>query len=171
MSFTGPDEVLRQDHVRDQVLDSYEQDLEIVLGSCLYCRVMGRRFLHAPHTCSRRFHWINAKRDALELRKHEGREWIQPYIACWDCYQPQDICRVADPDHEEVECRFPDMVMPLCYGVYRRVGGHDWLREHFQRSFKTELEYMLWLGETASLEGNECIQANCVAAIALGELG
>jgi hypothetical protein len=38
MSFTGPDEVLRQDHVRDQVLDSYEKDLEIMLGSCLYCR-------------------------------------------------------------------------------------------------------------------------------------
>ena len=56
MSFTGPDKVLRQDHVRDQVLDGYEKDLEIMLGSCLYCRVMGRRFLHAPDTCSRRFH-------------------------------------------------------------------------------------------------------------------
>jgi hypothetical protein len=71
--------------------------------------------------------------------------WIQQYVACWNCYQPQDICRVADPAHEEVECRFPDMVMPLCFGVYRRVGGHDWLRQHFQRAFKTELEYMLWL--------------------------
>ena len=63
MSFTGPDEVLRQDHVRDQVLDSYEQDLEIMLGSCLYCRVMGRRFLHAPHTCSRRFRGPRASRE------------------------------------------------------------------------------------------------------------
>lgn len=25
MGFTGPDEVLRQDHIRDQVLDSYER--------------------------------------------------------------------------------------------------------------------------------------------------
>jgi hypothetical protein len=63
------------------------------------------------------------------------------------------------------------MVMPLCYGVYKRAGGRDWLQKHFQQSFKTELEYMLWLGETASLEGNECIQANCVAALALAELG
>jgi hypothetical protein len=30
---------------------------------------------------------------------------------------------------------------------------------------------MLWLRETASLGGNEYIQANCVAALALVELG
>jgi hypothetical protein len=35
------------------------------------------------------------------------------------------------------------MVMPLCYEVYRQVGRLDWLQERFQRSFKTELEYML----------------------------
>jgi hypothetical protein len=92
-------------------------------------------------------------------------------VACWNCYQPQDICRAADPEHGETECRFPDMVMPLCYGVYKRAGGSDWLQKYFQRVFRTDLEYMLWLGETASLEGNECIRANCVAALALAELG
>lgn len=86
---------------------------------------MGRWFFYALDTCSRRFHWINAKRDAIELRKREGKMWIYRYVVCWDCYQPQDICRVADPDHEEVECRFPDMVMPLCYEVYRQVGRLD----------------------------------------------
>jgi hypothetical protein len=30
---------------------------------------------------------------------------------------------------------------------------------------------MLWLGETALLKGDDCIQANCVAALALAELG
>lgn len=171
MEFTGPDEVLRQDHVRDQVLDSYERDLEVMLGSCLYCRILGRKFNHAPGKCSRRFHWIHAKNEALQTRKREEKDWIQRYMACWNCYQPQDICRAADPEHEETECRFPDMVMPLCYGVYKQVGGSDWLQKHFRRTFKTELEYMLWLGETASLQGNECIQANCVAALALAELG
>ena len=78
---------------------------------------------------------------------------------------------MADPEHEEVECRFPDMVMPLCYGVYHRPGGQEWFRKHFQRTFKTQAEYMLWLGETGSLWGNACIQANCVAAIALAEFG
>jgi hypothetical protein len=59
------------------------------------------------------------------------------------------------------------MVMPFYYRVYKQVGGSDWLQKHFQRTFKAELEYMLWLGETALLQGNECIQANCVAALAL----
>jgi hypothetical protein len=63
------------------------------------------------------------------------------------------------------------MVMGLCYGVYCRTGREEWFRKHFRQTFQTQLEYMLWLGEAASLRGNECIQANCVAAIALGELG
>ncbi|KAH7385148.1 P-loop containing nucleoside triphosphate hydrolase protein [Cadophora sp. MPI-SDFR-AT-0126] len=171
MEFTGPEEVLRQDHVREQVLDSYESDLEIMVGLCLYCRIEGRRFDHAPGKCSRRFRWIRAKQEAYRTRDREDKEWIGRYVACWQCYQPQDICRVADPEHEETECRFPDMVMPLCYGVYCRPGGEEWLRKHFQRSFQSELEYMLWLGETASLGGNECIEANCVAALALAEFG
>ena len=171
VAFTGPEEVLRQDHVQDQALDGYERDLEIMSGNCLYCRALGRRFEHPAHKCSQRFHWIHAKNEAYQTRKKEGRPWIQRYTACWKCYQPQDICHVADPEHEEVECRFPDMVMPLCYGVYHRQGGQEWLHKHFQWMFKTQAEYMLWLGETGSLWGNACIQANCVAAIALAEFG
>jgi hypothetical protein len=64
MVFTGPEEVLRQDYARDQVLDSYERDLQTMVGSCLYCRVEGRSFEHAARKCSRRFHWINAKNEA-----------------------------------------------------------------------------------------------------------
>ena len=44
IGFTGPEEVLRQDHVRDQVLDGYERDLEIMVGHCLYYRALGCRF-------------------------------------------------------------------------------------------------------------------------------
>jgi hypothetical protein len=169
IEFTGPAEVLRQDHIQDEVLDKYEADLEAMVGTCLYCRVEGRRFRHLAGQCSRRFQWIHAKNEAYQTQKSRNKEWIQRYVACWDCYQPQDICRVADPEHEETECRFPDMVMPLCYGVYCRPGGAGWLEKHFQRQFATKGEYMLWLGETASLRGTECIQANCVAALALAE--
>ncbi|KAE8445097.1 hypothetical protein EG329_013812, partial [Mollisiaceae sp. DMI_Dod_QoI] len=45
--FTRPEEVLRQDYARDQVLDSYERDLQTMVGNCLYCRVEGRSFAHA----------------------------------------------------------------------------------------------------------------------------
>ena len=61
VQYTGPAEVLRQDYVRDRVIDLYEKDLEIMVGSCLYCRVGGRKFDHEVGMCRRRFHWINAK--------------------------------------------------------------------------------------------------------------
>ncbi|KAL5344167.1 hypothetical protein ACLOAV_004652 [Pseudogymnoascus australis] len=169
--FTGPSEVLRQDQVRDEALERYESDLEVMSGSCLYCRVQGRKFDHSGSQCGRRFEWIKAKTEALEARKKEGKEWIERYLACWKCYQPQEICRVADPEHEESECRFPDMVMGLCYGVYKRTGGGGWLSKHFGVQFSTQVEYMVWLGSRGSLRGNECIQANCVADVALGEMG
>ncbi|RAL58160.1 hypothetical protein DID88_002364 [Monilinia fructigena] len=167
---TGPREIHAQDFRQDQILDRYEQDLLTFHGSCLYCRIHNRRFDHLSSQCSRRSDWIHAKGEALQACQFDERDWMPRYIVCWNCYQPQEICRVADPEHEEIACRFPDMVMPLCHGVYKKVGGLQWLRRHFQRTFETELEYMLWLGETTSLGGNVCIQANCVAAIAIQEL-
>jgi hypothetical protein len=62
------------------------------------------------------------------------------------------------------------MVMPLCYGVFQRPGRDVWLLKHFQYQVRTEEAYMLWLGETADLDGNKCIYATCVAAQALSEL-
>jgi hypothetical protein len=169
--FTGPAEVLRQDHLQDQALDRYEQDFRLMVGNCLYCRAMSRRFDHAPMSCSRRFDWIHAKNEVCQAQKRAGKAWIAKYVACWHCYQPQHICRVADPEHEEAECQLPDMVIPLCYGVYRRPGSQEWFQKHFNRRFKALVDYMLWLGETASLGGNKCIQANCVAAVAFAEFG
>ena len=96
---------------------------------------------------------------------------MDDFIACWRCYQPQLICRVADSSvPEETKCRFPDIVILLCYGIFYRAGRTQWFQKYFQRRFDTELEYILWLGETASLGGNKCIQANCVAAFVLAEL-
>jgi superfamily II DNA helicase RecQ len=88
-------------------------DQEAMVGSCLYFRVEGRRFNHAAGKCSRRFQWIQAKKDAYQTQKSRNVKWIRRYVVCWECYQPQDICRVADPAYKESECRFPDMVMPL----------------------------------------------------------
>ena len=44
--FTGPEEVLRQDYAKEQTRSRYKQDLELVLGSYLYYRAMGRPFDH-----------------------------------------------------------------------------------------------------------------------------
>ena len=172
MVFTGPEEVLRQDYEQDQVLDQYEQDLEIMVGTCLYCRLLRKkRFDHAPGSCARRFDWIKAKKAVLDDCKQNERRWIEEYLVCYRCYQPQEICRVADLEHEETTCRFSDLVIPACYGAYKQAGGQSWIRQHFERSFENELAYMLWLGEKSALGGNECIQANCVAAVAMAGLG
>jgi hypothetical protein len=167
--WTGPKEVLRQDHVKDESLDRYQQELEAMRWCCLYCRAQGQKFDHMEKSCVGRFEWMRAKKEAYETGKQEGRGWIAQYVACWKCYQPKGICRVADPEHEVSECQFPDMVMPVYYGVFRWVGGEEWFEKHFRRRSKGEEEYMRWLGETGSLGGNECIQANCVAAVAMKE--
>ena len=170
--FTGPAEALRQDNVKDEILWRYEKDLEIMRGCCLYCRVQGRAFDHAATACSRRMQWIRAKQQVLSTRKKDGGEWIERYVVCWKCYQPQEICRVADPEvEEETECRFPDMIIPLCCGAFLRPGRTAWLKKHFRVEFRDAQDYMVWLGKTASLAGNKCIQANRVAALILSELG
>ncbi|KAJ0125645.1 hypothetical protein HZ326_31250 [Fusarium oxysporum f. sp. albedinis] len=92
------------------------------------------------------------------------------FAVCWKCYQPQEICRAADPEYGEVTaCQFPDMVIPLCFGAFSRAGRTQWFLKHFNQSFKTCHEYMLWLGRSASLGGSRCVNANCVAALLLGE--
>jgi hypothetical protein len=50
--FTGLEEVLRQDYAQEQTCSRYKQDLELVLGNCLYCRAMGRPFDHAAIQCA-----------------------------------------------------------------------------------------------------------------------
>jgi len=164
-------EVLHQDFVQDRALEQYERDLMVMRGICLYCRAMSRSFEHAVGSCRRRWDWIHAKRDVVRKCRAEGKEWMSEYVACWKCFQPQSICRVADPEASETKCQYPDMVLPLCYGIYIRPGGPAWIQKHFRESFSTVEEYLTWIGKTASLQGNECIQGNCVAAQALSEFG
>ena len=140
-------------------------------GSCLYCRVGHRKFDHMPDACSRRFEWILSKETAYQTRRREGKVWTSASIVSWRFSQPHAIFTVADPEHEERVCRFPDMVMPLCHAVYHRVGGKDWIRRHFGRLFEGGIEeYTLWLGEKAPLKGTKCIHAKCVAAAVMQEL-
>ncbi|KFY65595.1 hypothetical protein V496_02456 [Pseudogymnoascus sp. VKM F-4515 (FW-2607)] len=65
-----------------------------------------------------------------------------------------------------LEHRPPDVVIAFCRGIYIQSGRDRWFLEHFQRTFHTEEEYMTWLQGKASLQGIECIRANCVAALA-----
>lgn len=54
-AFAGPQEVLRQDHVNDELVARYKRDLEIMRGTCLYCRLVGRDFAHEAGACGWRW--------------------------------------------------------------------------------------------------------------------
>jgi hypothetical protein len=113
---------------------------------------------------------MRAKQKALRDCQSKKNEWMALYTVCWTCYQPQEICRAADPEYEgDKSCRNPDMVMPLCFNAFSRPGRIKWFLKHFNQSSKTCHEYMLWLGKGASLGGSRCVNANCVAAVLLGE--
>lgn len=97
------------------------------------------------------------------------------------CYLPQTICRRADPeakpgvdgvDGEEGlrECRFRDMIMPLCYGAFFQAGLRALIKKHFpHQTFRDINEYMRWLGKSATLGDIECVQAVSIAAKLLDE--
>lgn len=177
MEYTGPDEVLRQTMVHDDILSRFEAGLETMRGCCLLCRVEGGRpFDHSATTCSRRWPWINAKTRVMRLCKKEGKPWMTDFTACFMCYLPQTICRRADPEMEDgdeeekkKECRFRDMIVPLCYGAFYRSGPRALIKKHFPRSFRNIEDYMRWLSESAILGGTLCVQAICVAVILLAE--
>jgi hypothetical protein len=88
---------------------------------------MSRSFEHTAGSCHRRWDWIRVKNDVLEELKGQDKDWILQYVACWKCFQPQGICQVADPEHAESECQYPDMVLPLCYRVFVRPNGRAWI--------------------------------------------
>ena len=182
MTYTGPEEVLRQAKLHGETVRRFEADLEMMRSCCLLCRIEGGRpFNHAAGTCSRRWPWINAKKKVLQACKKEGRPWLQDFTACFMCYLPQTICRRADPEAQDEEgsdhgggngkqeCRFRDMLLPLCYGAFWHTGPRALIKKHFPRSFRNSNEYIQWLGGLAMLGKVNCIQAVCVAAMLLRE--
>jgi hypothetical protein len=63
------------------------------------------------------------------------------------------------------------MVMPLCYGASFQAWSRALIEKRFSRTFRDIDDYMLWLGTSGTLGGGSCVQAVCVAAALLAELG
>lgn len=103
---------------------------------------------------------------------------MEDYTACFMCYLPQTICPRADPEaraddssKKEKECRFRDMVMPLCYGAFFQKGPRARIKKHFPRTFSNVDEYMRWLGKATTFGDAPCAQVVCVAAVLLAGFG
>ena len=160
-SHTGVDAIHRARLEEQTELSRYVEDLAAVRGSCLLCRATGQQWDHAFFACDRRFK-VFRKRDEIRNRhKARGRAWLQPFAACFWCWNPQSVCPRADRDGNNGigKCKNGDVVLPLCYGVYERAGGRGWLHERFGREFESMDSYMDWLGEGSNFGGRKAIQA------------
>jgi hypothetical protein len=82
MVYTGPDEVLRQAMLEDEIIRRLETDLEIMRQCCLLCRIQGGRpFDHSAATCGKRWSWINAKSKTLQSCKRKGKPWMAKILS------------------------------------------------------------------------------------------
>ena len=135
--FTGHDLIQKARQKEYLELTRYREDLIAVRGSCLLCRAMEDRWDHAFGTCSRRADVIHARKQARTRHESQGRQWLQPYTACFWCFNPQSVCprASADGDQASRRCEHPDVVLPLCYGIFSRASGTAWLLERFGRRF------------------------------------
>lgn len=151
-------EMIRKDRLRAQTeLSQYQRGLVNMKGNCPLCRGLGERWDHHFATCHRRHQVFRARDDAARRHKELGTKWIQPYTACFRCFQPQVICKRADPERageRQRECEHRDIVLPLCLGIFHSVDGQVWVKEQFGRQFTDLGKYVDWLGEESRL-GNE----------------
>jgi Orsellinic acid/F9775 biosynthesis cluster protein D/Helicase conserved C-terminal domain len=145
-------------------LSRYQEDLLAVQGTCLLCRASGEAWDHSFSTCARRHEFFQVK--SAVVQSCPG-PWIAPFAACYWCYNPQSVCHRADRSNGTPHCRYPDLVMPLCYGIYRGSNSSEWLYEQFGKHFSDAAGFLRWTGQPTQFGGGKAIWGVRVAAAAL----
>ena len=161
-------EALQRDSL---ILARYREDLIAVRGTCLLCRATGQRWDHEFALCHQRYNVFDQRKRARQRHESKGRQWLQPYSACFWCLNPQSICQRAGSEtaQQTSVCQERDIVLPLCYGIFLSTQGHEWLQERFDRAFESIESFFDWLGEESQLGGGQAIQAVRVAAERLSD--
>ncbi len=165
---TGGAAIREKRRLADLELSRYQADLLAVQGTCLLCRALGGAWDHAFPTCWRRSDFFEARNRVRDAGRRGP--WISPYHACYWCYNPQAICRRADPESDCQSCLYADVVMPLCYGIFCGSSAEEWLLEQFQQRFRDVDEFLGWCGKPTSFGGGKAIWGVKVAAAALIQL-
>lgn len=165
--YTGGAVIQEKRRLADLELSRYREDLLVVRGTCLLCRVLGDAWDHAFSTCWRRSEFFAARNRAKAQGPSQRAPWIAPYHACYWCYNPQAICPRADPESDCQRCAYADIVMPLCYGIFHSSNGPAWLAEQFQQGFEGADEFLRWCGQATSFGGGKAIWGVRVAAVVL----
>ncbi|KAJ6438068.1 P-loop containing nucleoside triphosphate hydrolase protein [Purpureocillium lavendulum] len=174
----GTPEILEAEHTGSAIIEAkrraeylelsrYEDDLMAVVGTCLLCRGLGEPWDHTLDGCPWRFDYCKARDRARDRGRHEGGDWIAKFHACYWCYNPQTVCARAGSGGRAGRCSYGDIVMPLCYGLFRGPNGVSWVRELAGKTFKDVDDFLFWCGKATTFGGGKAIQAVCVAADAL----
>lgn len=167
MAHTGSAIIQRKHHVMHLELSRYREDLLAIEGTCILCRMLEEPWDHEFTTCFHRFNVFRA-RDRAKQQCHGA--WIAEFHACYWCYNPQFVCQRADPKSRHQSCKYADIVIPLCFGVFHREDSEQWFVKHFHQKFKDETEFLVWCGQATSFGGGKAIWAVRVAAAALLQL-
>lgn len=153
---------LLQQHVHDAEcgLQHYTDNLELLRGSCLLCRLLTGNgvgteatgaVVHPLDACRtpNKYHFFDTKAQARqEGQRHfsfnwGGRAgWLSRYTACFGCGNFQNVC--VRQRQGMGQCRYHDIVMPVCWAAYQReIWRKHTLPTLTKQSFSTELKYML----------------------------
>lgn len=156
---TGLDIIDREKLRQHRELEQYKEHIAGMRGICGLCRIQGERWDHSFSECRGMQEVVAAKREVRRQLERKGRAWIQGYKACFWCLNPQKICRRAGGEGKDaVGCEFPDVVLPICYGIWSQAGGRAWIEEEFKRRFEDTGEYMEWLGSAGEFGGTDTIR-------------
>lgn len=162
--------MIQKQQLRAQLeLTEYRANLVAVRGICPACRVAGDDWEHVFSTCVRRHAVFKARRDARRRFEQRQRTWLQAYTACFWCLNPQVVCERASGSNEGgmQQCEDGDVVLPVCYTVYSRVGGPQWIYEQFGHRFEGMEGFLDSIGEETLFGGYRAIQGIRVTAAVL----
>lgn len=166
---TGID-IVTKDRLRQYTeLAQYREHLAAMRGLCSLCRARDEAWDHAFPKCAQRHQVFQVRAETRRRLEARGKTWLKSFTACFWCLNPQSVCHRAGSggDQDSRRCEFPDIVLPLCYGVYGSLQGPAWVEERFERRFDTLEEYTEWLGDETEFGGEKATQAVRVAAEAL----
>ena len=87
-------QIMQQQRLQEQTeLEQYQLDLAGAKGICLLYRAMRTSWDHTFSTCARRHEVFRERNKARQRHEGQGKMWIQPYVSCFWCLNPQLICQ------------------------------------------------------------------------------